>query len=277
MPADPAGQTVAGFHSYNDNWCNNPTCWDGKVGRVAATVPVVTGELGENDCAHAYIDSFMNWADQNGVSYLGWSWNPFSCTDQPALITSYNGAPTNYGIGLRDHLAQLAAAPTTTTTTAPPTTTTTVLTTTTTTMPPAPIRYDFESGTAQGWHRAWGPVAVAATTSAAHTGSWGVGATLTPTGADWPAVEVGTPPGLTPGSRVTFWVYAPAGSTLSSVQPYVADLSWNDIFGSATKLSSGWNAVSFTVPSVSGINTLGLQFNDDTGWNGQVVVDTVSW
>ncbi|HWC10208.1 MAG TPA: cellulase family glycosylhydrolase [Acidimicrobiales bacterium] len=109
-PNDPLGQLAADFHSYNSNFCNTTTCWESKLAPVAASVPLVTGELGQNDCAHGYIDGYMSWADARGVSYLGWSWNPFSCTGQPALITSYDGTPTNYGIGLRDHLRALPTA-----------------------------------------------------------------------------------------------------------------------------------------------------------------------
>ncbi len=282
-PADPAGQLVAGFHSYSDNWCNNVACWDNKVGRVAASFPVVTGELGQTNCAHGYVDSFMNWADLRGVSYLGWSWNPFSCTDQPALISSYNGTPTSYGIGIRDHLRALAAGGTTTTTapsttTTTPSTTTTAPSTTTTTPPTTTVRYDFEGGTTQGWRRAWGPVTVGLTSAGAKTGATALSIDLNPTGTDlWPAAEVPAPRGLTPGSRVTYWVYQPSGSTLASVQPYVADLAWNDIFSAPVGLAAGWNQVSWAVPAVNGINAIGIQLNDDSAWHGQILLDSVNW
>ncbi len=107
-PRDPLGQLAAGFHLYEGNTCNQVACWDAEVAPVAVQVPVVTTELGQTDCAHAFIDGFMAWADARGLSYLGWSWNPFDCEDQPALITSYDGSPTPYGVGLRDHLMSLA-------------------------------------------------------------------------------------------------------------------------------------------------------------------------
>ena len=290
-PSDPAGQLVAGFHSYNDNFCNNVTCWNKRVGTVAASFPVVTGELGQNDCAHGYVDSFMNWADATGVSYLGWSWNPFSCTDQPALITSYNGTPTNYGIGIRDRLRALAAAGTTTTTapttttkapttttTIPSSTTTTTAPSTTTTVPAGSIRYDFEAGTTQGWHRAWGPVAVGLSSAQVRTGTTALAIYVNPTGTDlWPAVEVNAPPGLASGKRVTYWIYQPYGSTLTSVQPYVSDLNWNAFFTPEVRLATGWNQVSWTVPAVNGISAMGLQLNDDRAWQGQILLDSVIW
>ena len=46
----------------------------------------------------------MRWNDEHGVSYIGWSWITGDCAAEPALITSYKGDPTRYGVGLRDHL-----------------------------------------------------------------------------------------------------------------------------------------------------------------------------
>jgi hypothetical protein len=69
-------------------------------------VPVVTGEIGEENCAHDFIDPYMSWADAHGVSYLAWGWNVWDCA-LPGLITDYDGTPTPYGEGFRDHLAAL--------------------------------------------------------------------------------------------------------------------------------------------------------------------------
>jgi endoglucanase len=106
-PADPANALVASFHNYNFNGCD-PTCWNNTVAPLAGQVPVITGELGENDCAHGYIDQYMSWADAHGISYLGWTWDTWDCSNGPALITNYNGTPTAFGIGFRDHLAALS-------------------------------------------------------------------------------------------------------------------------------------------------------------------------
>ena len=127
-PSDPAAQLAASAHIYSFSQCNTASCWSSQIAAVAAQVPVVTGELGETDCAHAFVDGYMSWADGVGISYLGWSWNTASCGAGPALVASYDGTPTGFGVGLRDHLAKLAA-------TAPPTTTTTSTSTSTTTTP----------------------------------------------------------------------------------------------------------------------------------------------
>ena len=109
-PSDPANQLVASFHLYNFGGCTTASCWNSVIATVAASVPVVTGELGENDCGHGFIDSYMAWADAHNVSYLGWTWDTWDCSSGPALITDYNGTPTAFGAGLKNHLATLAGS-----------------------------------------------------------------------------------------------------------------------------------------------------------------------
>lgn len=105
-PNDPAGNLAASFHTYNFTGCAASSCWSSQIQPVAAVVPVITGEMGENDCAHGYIDGYMGWADGVGVSYLGWAWNAdFNCNSGPSLISNYNGTPTGFGAGLQAHLA----------------------------------------------------------------------------------------------------------------------------------------------------------------------------
>jgi hypothetical protein len=72
---------------------------------------VVFGELGETDCGHRYVDRMMAFADAHGISYLGWAWDAgggWTCRGGPTLITRYDGTPTPFGIGLRNHLRSLA-------------------------------------------------------------------------------------------------------------------------------------------------------------------------
>ena len=111
-PIDPLHQLVASVHVYNFSGCATLACWQSTIAPVAARVPVVTGELGDNVCTQAFIDSYMSWADANGVSYLGWAWDAgggWTCTGGPSLITGYTGAPTAMGAGLQQHLLTIAA------------------------------------------------------------------------------------------------------------------------------------------------------------------------
>jgi hypothetical protein len=108
-PADATGNLAASWHVYNFNACNTTGCYDATVGPVAQQVPVVATEIGENDCAHGFIDGVMSWLDGKGQSYLGWTWDTWDCRSGPALITDYAGMPTQtFGQGFHDHLATLS-------------------------------------------------------------------------------------------------------------------------------------------------------------------------
>ena len=110
-PYDAAHGLAASWHSYNFNYCSNQACWNSTVAPVLSKVPVIAGEIGESDCAHGYIDTLMPWLDAHGASYLAWTWNTWNCSGGPALISSYNGTPTTYGVGYKNHLALLRPGP----------------------------------------------------------------------------------------------------------------------------------------------------------------------
>jgi hypothetical protein len=111
-PKDPDHQLVVSFHTYSWGNCNNVACWNAQIAPLAKVVPIVTGEFGEDNCIDTYDLTYMPWADQHGVSYLGWTWDAtnqgWDCSGGPALIKNYGGTPTAYGVALKLHLAQLA-------------------------------------------------------------------------------------------------------------------------------------------------------------------------
>jgi hypothetical protein len=115
-PHDRLRQLVAGFHLYDteaEGGCVRPACWNRTVARVAQKVPVVTGELGEHDNRSTFISRYMKWTDERwrhhrSISFLAWSWDAEqSATGGPSLIRSFDGTPTGYGSGFRDHLQRL--------------------------------------------------------------------------------------------------------------------------------------------------------------------------
>jgi endoglucanase len=107
-PVDPDRNLIASWHSYNASACNSESCWVSQLSPVIAKVPVIAGEIGENDCADDYIDPLMAYLDSESTSYLAWAWNAdFTCAGGPGLITSYSGKPTTYGAGYRSHLLSL--------------------------------------------------------------------------------------------------------------------------------------------------------------------------
>jgi endoglucanase len=104
-PPDPAHALVASNHTYEEP---NP-CYGAcraAIKRTSKVVPVVTGEIGEDDCNHSYISNYMRWADRNDISYLGWAWY-IKSECKPSLIENYAGKPTALGLGLREHLRLL--------------------------------------------------------------------------------------------------------------------------------------------------------------------------
>ncbi|MBV9356717.1 MAG: cellulase family glycosylhydrolase [Chloroflexi bacterium] len=116
-PNDPANNLAASWHNYNFNSnCNTESCWNANAKVVTSQVPLVVGEIGENDCAHGYIDGLMSYLDSFGASYLAWGWiaGSGSCAAGPTmnLISDYAGTPTSYGSGFRQHLLGLGPAPT---------------------------------------------------------------------------------------------------------------------------------------------------------------------
>ena len=109
MPADPAHALVAANHTYDFSLCDR-VCRKA-LANIARHVPVVTGELGESDCAHRYIDPYMSWADRHGISYLGWTWNTggrWDCEERPRPDRRLRRPPDPYGKGFREHLRRLA-------------------------------------------------------------------------------------------------------------------------------------------------------------------------
>lgn len=94
-PTDPLHNVAASWHIYNFSGCNTLACWDSQAVPVAQQVPLVLGELGQNDRGSAFVTSLMDWMDARQGSYLAWEWDVWG---QPLdLIANYDGTPTPYG------------------------------------------------------------------------------------------------------------------------------------------------------------------------------------
>jgi hypothetical protein len=267
-PVDPANNLAAGVHMYNMNSCVTTACWDATIRPiVAAGFPVVTGELGENDCSSSFIARYMDWADTLGVSYLAWQWGPYSCAGGPSLISSFDGTPTPFGAGFRGHLLHLTllrrrpSAPNVTRAAS---------------MAQVPYM-SFEDGTSEGWHRAWGRVKTELTQAPTSTGRLALALGLM--GPDYPAVQVtaGSLKGLAPGSDVVLSLYVPPDAPLLQVEPYIQDTSWNVYKVVPMLLKTGWNLVAWRVPAAPTIGAMGLQLNIHQPWSGSVVLDDIGW
>ena len=106
-PNDPLGQLIASIHIYgpppHNTACSTPECWSAQIEPLAREVPVVIGEMGDMDCSSGVVNPLMDFADANGVSYLGWAWVTDDCAAEPSLISNYDGTPTAYGVAVREH------------------------------------------------------------------------------------------------------------------------------------------------------------------------------
>jgi endoglucanase len=124
LPTDPLNQLALSFHNYLGGACDNVTCWNSLASVTqAAGLPIITGEFGESDCGDSFVNSYMNWADQNNVSYLAWAWqvNKYSAcmsgsTAQDIqsnlqLLQSSDGTPSSISpeaAAIMSHLQQIA-------------------------------------------------------------------------------------------------------------------------------------------------------------------------
>ncbi|NRQ48282.1 glycoside hydrolase family 5 protein [Aeromicrobium stalagmiti] len=101
-------QLVASFHNYNFQRCKDEACWAAEIAPVADEVPLLTGEIGQDDPGLPHLADYMAWADERGIGYLAWVW--WDHADDPmALITGPAGEPTTpYGSTFRSHLLGLS-------------------------------------------------------------------------------------------------------------------------------------------------------------------------
>lgn len=108
-PNDPLNNMAASWHGYNYNSCNTVECWQQYVKPVLTQVPLIAGEISENNCTDNFIKGLLDWFDTNDASYVAWSWNTYDCAF-PSLITDYaKGTPKpGFGQAYYDHLASLA-------------------------------------------------------------------------------------------------------------------------------------------------------------------------
>jgi endoglucanase len=112
-PSDPLNQLAAAWHAYPNSSATNQPAW-GDIeytyvkNIVAAQIPVVITETGDHNAAGTVgaplVSAALPWADQNGVSYLGWGWDVWPNPNN-VLIKDALGTPTDgYGVYFQQHL-----------------------------------------------------------------------------------------------------------------------------------------------------------------------------
>jgi endoglucanase len=107
-PTDPDHQLIASIHVYQRLHCSTFQCWNGPVKRTANKVPVIAGEIGDNNCSTNFTAKFMKWADSHSVSYLAWAWlTGGGCGNGGTLLSKFPGTATKYGKAFKSHLGKL--------------------------------------------------------------------------------------------------------------------------------------------------------------------------
>ncbi|HTQ02593.1 MAG TPA: hypothetical protein VMI54_02010 [Polyangiaceae bacterium] len=142
--------------------------------------------------------------------------------------------------------------------------------------------YNFESGT-QSWSTTGGMITgVASSTTRAFAGTHSLAVTFNGS-AGTQAVHVSSP-GTPAGKTVTYHVWFPSGSHITSVQPYVlqgasGNWTWTGNWKATSSLTANaWNTITVTVPSnAAALSELGVQFATNATWNGTAYVDAVTW
>jgi hypothetical protein len=142
-------------------------------------------------------------------------------------------------------------------------------------------QYNFEPG-AQGWAPSGTPLtAAASSTTRAFAGTHALAVSVG--GSGTATVNVPSPsPG--PGKVVTFHLWVPSGSGISSLQPFVlqgasGNWTWTGNWRAISSLTTNaWNTVQVTVPTnAAPLAQLGVEIASSTSWTGTVYVDSVGW
>jgi endoglucanase len=104
-PVDPLQQIIVGAHIYPGESCDTASCWDGVFPAIGAKYPVLIGETGDSTAGPAtFLPTFFPYADTQGWSYLGWTWNPWGDAND-VLITDWTGTPNaGEGTAWKQHL-----------------------------------------------------------------------------------------------------------------------------------------------------------------------------
>jgi len=144
---------------------------------------------------------------------------------------------------------------------------------------PDPAQFNFETDP-QGWYGGGGIISGVATSTAQHfAGNQSLAVNFNGTGAGSSSVSVSGVV-VPAGKTITFHVWIPSGSQITTLQPYMQDYNWgwtSGWFGSLT--ANAWNTITLTVPStaIAPFQNLGITFTTSAGWTGTAYIDSVSW
>ena len=141
-------------------------------------------------------------------------------------------------------------------------------------------QYNFESST-QSWTAGGAPITgIATSMTQKFAGAKSLAVSFNGA-AGSSSVSIATP--STPaGKTVTFHVWIPSGSQISSIQPYAQDhnWAWSGTWKAIGSLqTNAWNTITVAIPSnaATPVQGLGVQFATSGSWTGTCYVDSISW
>lgn len=118
QPVDPLAQMAASWHPYpNPKAPTEPSHgtiqFTYAANIMGAGIPLIITETGDASASGTvgspFVSVVLPWADGLGVSYIGWTWNPWGLADN-VLIKDTTGTPTDgYGAYFLQHLKCRAA------------------------------------------------------------------------------------------------------------------------------------------------------------------------
>ena len=148
---------------------------------------------------------------------------------------------------------------------------------------PDPAQFSFETDP-QGWAAGRTPIAGVAISTAQHfAGKQSLAVNFNGTAAGTSSVSVdstGVNLDVTAGATITFHVWIPSGSKITTLQPYLEDYNYaytSAWYGNLT--ANAWNTVTVTVPSTAAtpLQQLGIDFTTSAAWSGACYIDSVAW
>ncbi len=143
---------------------------------------------------------------------------------------------------------------------------------------PDPAQYNFESDP-QGWAAGGNEISGVAVSSAkAYAGNRSLAVSFIGTAGGTSTVSLD---GLfvPAGATVTFRVWIPSGSTISSIKPWMQDANWNWTESGGSFTPNAWSTLTLTVPSTATAPFVhfGLRFTTTAAWTGTCYIDSISW
>lgn len=140
-------------------------------------------------------------------------------------------------------------------------------------------QFNFESSS-QGWTGGGGIVSGVATSSAkSFAGNQSLAVNFNGASAGTASPSVGNV-AIAPGTTITFNVWIPSGSKVTTLQPFLQDHNWTWSSSWYPGLTpNAWNTVTLAVPAnaVSPLQSLGVQLITSAGWTGTCYIDSVSY